>query len=162
MLYIYTHTLAAKNIINLISMLVVWSMCRIFSCVVERGCFMTSTFSWQNSNSLCLASFCTPRPNLRYSRYFLGIPWWLRWYSICLQCGRQGFNPQVGKIPWRRKWQPTPVPSPRKFHGWRSLVGYSPWGRKELDTTERLHLARCFLTSYIAVPYNEKNIFFGC
>ena len=36
------------------------------------------------------------------------------------------------------KWQPTPVLSPGKFHGWRSLVGYSPWGRKESDTTERL------------------------
>ena len=42
---------------------------------------------------------------------------------------------------WRRKWQPTPVLLPRKFHGWRSLVGYSrPWGLKEPDTTERLHL----------------------
>jgi len=40
---------------------------------------------------------------------------------------------------WRRKWQPTPVFLPGKFHGWRSLVGYSPWGCKELDTTERLH-----------------------
>ena len=40
---------------------------------------------------------------------------------------------------WRRKWQPTPVLLPRKFHGWRSLVGYSPWGHKESDTTEWLH-----------------------
>ena len=40
---------------------------------------------------------------------------------------------------WRRKWQPTPVLLPRKFHGWRSLVGYSPWGCKESDTTEQLH-----------------------
>ena len=38
-----------------------------------------------------------------------------------------------------RKWQPTPVFMPGKFHGLRSLVGYSPWGRKESDTTERLH-----------------------
>ena len=45
-------------------------------------------------------------------------------------------DPWVGKIPWRRKWQPTPVLLPRKFHGWRSLVGYSPWGHKELDMTE--------------------------
>ena len=37
---------------------------------------------------------------------------------------------------WRRKWQHTPVLPPGKFHGWRSLVGYSPWGRKESDTTE--------------------------
>ena len=41
--------------------------------------------------------------------------------------------------PWRRKWQPTPVLLPGKSHGQRSLVGYSPWGRKESDTTERLH-----------------------
>ena len=46
----------------------------------------------------------------------------------------------VWKIPWRRKWQPTPVLLPGKSHGWRSLIGYSPWGRKESDTTERLHL----------------------
>ena len=58
-----------------------------------------------------------------------------------LQCGRPGFNPWVGKIPWRRNWQPTPVLLPRKFQGWRSLVGYSPWGHKELDTTEQLHFS---------------------
>ena len=46
------------------------------------------------------------------------------------------FNPRVREIPWRRKWQPTPVLLPRKFHGWRSLVGYSPWGCRELDMTE--------------------------
>ena len=40
---------------------------------------------------------------------------------------------------WRRKWQPMPVFLPGKSHGWRSLVGYSPRGRKESDTTERLH-----------------------
>ena len=39
---------------------------------------------------------------------------------------------------WRRKWQPIPVLLPGKFHGWRRLVGYSLWGRKESDTTERL------------------------
>ena len=41
--------------------------------------------------------------------------------------------------PWRRKWQPTPVFLPGKFHGQRSLVGYSPWGCKELDMTEHTH-----------------------
>ena len=85
-----------------------------------------------------------------------------------LQGGRtyKGFNPWVGKISWRREWQPTPVflpphPDPQKkglkgifwrrkwqptpvillgrFHGLRSLVGYSPWGCKDLDTTEQLH-----------------------
>ena len=64
----------------------------------------------------------------------------LRGESICLQCGRPGFDPWVGKIPWRRKWQSTPVFLPGESHGRRSLVGYSPQGRKESDTTERLHL----------------------
>ena len=53
---------------------------------------------------------------------------------------KPGFDPWVGKIPWRREWQPTPVLLPGESHGLRSLVGYSPWGRKELDTTERLSL----------------------
>ena len=46
-----------------------------------------------------------------------------------------GFNPWVGKIPWRSKWPHTPVFSPEKSHKWRSLVGYSPWSHKELDRT---------------------------
>ena len=66
-----------------------------------------------------------------------GLPWWLRRWSVCLQCRRPGFNPWLRKIPWRRKWQPTPVLLPGKFHGWRSLVAYSP--RHESDTTEQLH-----------------------
>ena len=49
------------------------------------------------------------------------------------------FNPWVGKIPWRRKWQPTLVFLPGKSHGRRSLAGYSPWGCKELDTTGWFH-----------------------
>ena len=58
-----------------------------------------------------------------------------------LQCGRSGFDPCVGsKILWRRKWHPTPVLLPGKSHGQRSLVGYSPWGHKESDRTEGLHI----------------------
>ena len=44
----------------------------------------------------------------------------------------------VGKIPWRRQWQPTPVFLPYKSNGQRNLAGYSPWHLKELDTTEQL------------------------
>ena len=47
----------------------------------------------------------------------------------------------VGKIPWKREWQPTPILLPREFHGQRSLAGYSSWDCKELDTTERLTLS---------------------
>ena len=53
----------------------------------------------------------------------------------CRRHKRHWFDPWVGKIPWRRKWQPAPVFLPRKFHGERSLAGYSPWGCKKSDTT---------------------------
>ena len=58
--------------------------------------------------------------------------------SAC-NAGDPGLIPGVGKIPWRRKWKPTPGLLPGKLHGRRSLVGYSPWGHKKLDTTKRLH-----------------------
>ena len=68
------------------------------------------------------------------------VPWWLRWERICLQCRRLGFDPWVGKIPWRRAWQPTPVFLPGKSHRQGSLVVYSPRGCKESDMTEQLTL----------------------
>ena len=46
---------------------------------------------------------------------------------------------------WRKKWRPTPVLLPGKSHGWRSLVGYSPWSRKESDTPERLQFTHFIL-----------------
>ena len=73
---------------------------------------------------------------------------------ICLQCGRlrrrrrckrQGFHPWVGKISWRRKWQPSLVFLLGKLHGQRSLEGYSPWDCKESDMTEWLrHTHTCY------------------
>ena len=49
---------------------------------------------------------------------------------------RHGSDPRIRKIPWRRAWQPGPAFLPGESHGQRSLVGYSPCGHKELDTTE--------------------------
>ena len=63
-------------------------------------------------------------------------------FCQCRRCKRRGFDSWVRKIPWRRKWQPTPVFLPGEAHGQRSLVGYSPWGRKESDTTKRLSRGR--------------------
>ena len=54
----------------------------------------------------------------------------------CRRCQRHRFSPWVGKVPYRRVWQPTPVFLPRKSQGQRSLAGYSPWVRKELDPIE--------------------------
>ena len=73
----------------------------------------------------------------------LGLPWQFPGgdngkESAC-QCRRCEFDSWVGKIPWRRKWQPTPVFLPGGFHGQRSLAGYSPGGRKESDMIERLN-----------------------
>ena len=59
--------------------------------------------------------------------------------GIHLQCRRPGFNPCVGKIPWRRERLSIPVFWPEEFHGL-----YSPWDCKELDTTERLSLSWCW------------------
>ena len=55
-----------------------------------------------------------------------GLPKWLRGKESTWQWRRPRFNPWVGKIRWRRRWQPTPVFLPEISHGQRSLVGYSP------------------------------------
>ena len=62
----------------------------------------------------------------------LGLPWWLSGKASACQCSSLWFDPWVGKISWRRKWQPPPV-----FLSWssreqRSQVGYSPWGCKRV------------------------------
>ena len=68
-----------------------------------------------------------------------GLPRWFSGKRICLQYRRhqrRGFDLWIGKIPWRREWQPTPVFLPGKSHRQRNPAGYSPWGCKELDMTE--------------------------
>ena len=62
------------------------------------------------------------------------LPRWLSGKKTC-QCRRHVFDPWVRKIPWRKKWQPTPVLLPGEFHGQRNLEGYSPWDYKESDMT---------------------------
>ena len=70
------------------------------------------------------------------------LPRWLSGKESTCQCTRSGFSLWVRKIPWRRKWHPTPVFLPGKSHGQRSLVGYNSWGREESDTTETTEQAR--------------------
>ena len=71
-----------------------------------------------------------------WNRRWGGLPWWLSGKETACQCRRPRFDPWVGKIPWRTKWQPTPVFLPGESHGQRSLAGYSPWGHKDSDMTE--------------------------
>ena len=77
--------------------------------------------------------------------FFLPVTMEAQTVKNLLQCRRPGFDPWVGKIPWRRKWQPTPVLLPREFHVQRRLVDCSPWGCKELGMTEWLELSRSFI-----------------
>ena len=67
-----------------------------------------------------------------------GLPRWLSGKDSACQWRRHWFDLWLGKIFWRRKWQPTPVFILGKSYRQRSLVGYSPWDRTELDTTEQL------------------------
>ena len=78
-------------------------------------------------------SFCAAPNQGRWmtgSREELGLPRWLSGEESTCQCRKCRFHPWVRKIPWRRNWQRTPVFLPGKLHGQRSLVGYSPWGRR--------------------------------
>ena len=78
-----------------------------------------------------------------------GLPWWLikshSWLRVWLWCRRPRFNLWVGKIPWRRKWQPFQYSCLGESHGQRSMAGYSPWGSQESDTTEWLNLLLIYL-----------------
>ena len=88
---------------------------------------------------------------------------WLKGYRICPKCGRPTFVPWVGKIPWRREWQPTSGLLPGEPHGQRSLASYSSWGWKESATTERLTHTEsdeyaCSLLSTYCVPGSARSL----
>ena len=76
----------------------------------------------------------------------LRLPWLLRQLRIHLQCRRPGLDLRVGKIPWRRAWQPTLVFLPGEFHGQRSLAGYSPvghdWATNTYNTLRNYYVLR--------------------
>ena len=92
---------------------------------------------WLHVAQAGLSSLITPELGILLQ----GLPWWLKGWRIRLQCGRPGFIPWVGKIPWRKAWLPTPGFLPRESHGQESLADYSPHGCKGLDMTERFSLS---------------------
>ena len=71
--------------------------------------------------------------------------------TVNARAGRYRFNPWAGKIPWSRKLQPISVFLPMKFQEQRRLVGYSPWGLQESDTTEHI------LTQAVVYPNTPKS-----
>ena len=83
-----------------------------------------------------------------HPRLLRWLPWWLSGEESTCQCRGPRFYPWVGKIPWRRKWQPTPVFLPGKSNRQRSLAGYSPWGveRVRHDLATKPPLQVIFMT----------------
>ena len=79
------------------------------------------------------------KEGIDYPSSILGLPLWLSWSRIHLQCRRPWFDPWVGKIPWRRERLPAPVFWPGEFHGL-----YGPWDCKESDMTERLNCTELY------------------
>ena len=86
-------------------------------------------------------------------KFHFWLPWWHSGKEPACQCRRHRFNPWVGEIPWRRKWQSTPVFLPGESHGQRILTGYSPWGCKELNMAEQLDNKNS--TSRYKVPWPQ-------
>ena len=87
--------------------------------------------------------------------YIDGVLWGLSCKESACQCRRCAFDPWAGKIPWRRKWQPTPVFLHGKSHGQRSLGVYSPLGHRVEH-----ELSDCTTTTKVHIPYlNNCNDF---
>ena len=109
---------------------------------MRNNCIYTDKVCMCYWRGVCIYIYKTyNKPTLLTQLYInTWASWGLIWKRICLQCRRLRFDPEVGKIPWRREWLPTPVFWPGESHGQRSLVGYHAWCRKESDTTEWLTL----------------------
>jgi len=83
------------------------------------------------------------------------LSWWLNGKEPVCQCRRCRFDPWIRNIPWRRKWQPTPVFLPGKPHEQRSLVGFSPWDCKRVGhdlATKQQHTYICMCV-YLPLLY---------
>ena len=96
-----------------------WCLTLVYSFIVS------CSWAW-GSSSLKWEWCCEHWP--RHLMWPDRLPWWPRWKRIFLQCRRPGFDPWVGKIPWKRKREPTPVFSPGEQY---CLAGYCPWSGKE-------------------------------
>ena len=130
--------------------------------VVLRYLVQMNPVLWHNGSDI------TYIPSLSLSFYCFascyvqsGLPRWLSGKRILLQCRRLdktcSFDPRVGKIPCRRKSQPTPVFLPGGSHEQRGLAGYSLWGPKELDMTQQLNINTHTDRVYINIKWLYKS-----
>ena len=116
------------------------------SCIADRHLTI-----WTTRESNPVNKLLTHTHTEAYTNYYIkmGLPMWLSGKECTCQCGKCGFTPWVGKIPWSRKWQPTPGILPGKSHGQRSLMGHIPSGSQrvghDLRTKPQQGLYKCLL-----------------
>ena len=79
----------------------------------------------------------------------------------CMRCKSHSFYPWVGKVPWRRKWQPTPMFLPEKAHEQRSLAGYSAKGYKERDTVRSRRSSNLMILAHRFSCFSACGVFPG-
>ena len=111
-----------------------------------RGPHITGTLDYSGSSLLLQSNYgLLPlglKENLSYGQFIsrfphsVGFPGGSDCKESVFNAGNLGLILGLERCPWRREWQPNPVFLPGESYGQRSLAGYSPWGRKELDTTE--------------------------
>ena len=116
---------------------------------------------WCHNLQLKHKSMVTPQSRDVLQLYYLVLCMY-----ICASLGSDGkqstnkteFDPRVGKIPWRRAWQSTPVFLPGESHVPRSLAGYNPWGHKESDTTEMTNTHTCIYVLDVCIHLIFKTL----
>ena len=121
--------------------------CLVFNTKAEDICLHILPLGLQHWLGLSWSS-CGDPPCFwfAFNHLIYGLPRWRTGKKSacqCRRCKRYRFDPWVWKIPWSRKWQPTPVFLPGQFYGQRSLAGFSPCSYKESGTTERLKTPVC-------------------
>ena len=128
--WVVYHVIWGKSPYRLDIWLLIWLMVIFHSFLPDIWCHR---FAF--SMSMCIYKLIVLNDVIFYFIFMqvVRFPRWLSGKESACQCRRWRFDFWVGKVLWRRKWQPTLVYLPVKSHGQRSLAGFSPWGREELD-----------------------------
>ena len=123
-------------------------------------CHFSKCFYLENVFHFVRCFFINWYNHVCFSFFSINVVQLLRWISgkeSTCQCRRHRFDPWVRNIPWKRKWQPTPVFLHGKFHGQRSLAGYSPQSHKESNMIEHacVNVQYIYLFSCVKSPLHS-------